>query len=121
MEHSSSTVKPENGSVPTSPIDPPAGTNDKAVQVELRPESIIVESKPVAVVKSISDVQMESPPQKSNWLKRLLQKKVEGLSRRQIYICVIFAFVEFFAATVISIQAPFFPDVVSNNMQKFTC
>jgi type III secretory pathway lipoprotein EscJ len=64
--------------------------------VELRPESES-NNKPVTViVKSISDVKME-PPRKVNWIKRFLQKRVDGLTRRQVYICVIFAFVEFFA------------------------
>jgi len=48
-----------------------------------------------------------------NFVLRYLKKKTEGLTHRQVMIVIIFAFVEFFAATVISIQAPFFPGVVS--------
>ncbi len=45
-------------------------------------------------------------------VRRYAQRKTEGLSQTQIAILCIFPFVEFFAATVISIQGPFYPAVV---------
>jgi len=45
------------------------------------------------------------------------KRKTEGLTRRQFSIFVVFVFVEFFAATVISIQAPFYPNVVRNSFK----
>jgi hypothetical protein len=102
--------KPENGSVPVGHED--TSSVCESIQVRLKvTEPNNTESNTVAV-KSISDNQMATP-KNGNWLKRFIQKKSEGLSKRQVMICVIFAFVEFFAATVISIQAPFFPEVVS--------
>lgn len=96
------------------------GENCEAVQVDSMPKLDLAQSTKTEAVKSIStNGQMDSPTNsnnaKKNWLKSFIQKKSEGLTRRQILICVIFAFVEFFAATVISIQAPFFPDVVRLN------
>ena len=99
----------ENGSTLT-------GTGKEFVQVQLNTNSQTEYNKSQSmaeVKKSIPETQMEIQ-KKPNWLKRFIQRKSEGLTKRQVMICIIFAFVEFFAATVISIQAPFFPDVVSS-------
>jgi hypothetical protein len=62
---------------------------------------------------TVTFIQTSAPIIKNdNVLISFLKRKTDGLTKRQVYILVVFAFVEFFAATVISIQAPFFPDVV---------
>lgn len=49
---------------------------------------------------------------KSNFIIQYFKKKSQSWSRRQILTILILSFVEFFAAAVVSIQAPFYPDVV---------
>lgn len=48
----------------------------------------------------------------SNFIVQYFKKKTKSWSRNQFITIVILSFVEFFAAAVVSIQAPFYPDVV---------
>ncbi|ODM97437.1 MFS-type transporter SLC18B1 [Orchesella cincta] len=68
------------------------------------------------------NIELEAPGKESaeeksksaNFLVSYFHRKTQGLSRSQILILCIFPFVEFFAATVISIQGPFYPDVAKS-------
>lgn len=56
------------------------------------------------------------PHKRRNFIVQYFKKKCQNWSRDQFITIVILSFVEFFASAVVSIQAPFYPDVVSIHM-----
>ncbi|CAL8142745.1 unnamed protein product [Orchesella dallaii] len=103
----------ESGGVPINVIQ----TQEDALNSE--PDIISHSSVTVsALATSNVDLEVSKATEENNKTENFLvayfHKKTRGLSRSQVLILCIFPFVEFFAATVISIQGPFYPDVAKS-------
>lgn len=59
-------------------------------------------------------------PRKRNFIVQYFKKKSQTWNRNQFVTITVLSFVEFFAAAVISIQAPFYPDVVRNQKSYYS-
>ncbi|ODM95540.1 MFS-type transporter SLC18B1, partial [Orchesella cincta] len=63
------------------------------------------------VCKSQPNGDTQEKHKRKNFIVQYFKRKSQGWNRRQFLIILILSFVEFFASAVISIQAPFYPDV----------
>ncbi|CAL8142736.1 unnamed protein product [Orchesella dallaii] len=72
---------------------------------------VIDSKKNQNVCTSLQNSDPQENHKRTNVIVQYFKKKSQGWNRKQFVIILILSFVEFFASAVVSIQAPFYPDI----------